>query len=437
MKQTFLATLWAASLTPALSLSLSSPVFADSYGHNHRGHHHQGKHNNHVVRDVHDEASLQTAIAEANLDSSIKTIIFRRNANINLTSPVVYTGSQSLRLRGQGATINGESAGSFVLDEDLTAITEDGTLVFNTEGDISISHLNVKNSSTRGIVVNLDEDTERKNINVHLHQVNVTNSALYGVHIDDNTDAFDDGENGSAAGINLLITFSSFTGNGTGAIDFDGVRVDERGKGSINANIYKTHIDQNGGDGIELDEGGDGHVRADMRHVSLNDNGFFNEEDLDDGFDIDEAGNGNIKVSLSHVEVNGNMDEGLDFDEEGAGSVRVKLRDVMASNNSDEALKVDEEDAGDIRGSLKRVSAIGSGDDGIQFTELGEGLINLNLKNVLAQDNGKYGIKAEQWVVEDEEAPIEEAGKIKIKNVTLSGNDKGDEIKVNNIEIIE
>lgn len=74
-----------------------------------------------------------------------------------------------------------------------------------------------------------------------------------------------------------------------------------------------------------------------------------------------------------------------------------------------------------------------SGDDGIQLTEIGEGQIEAELKDVIANDNKKYGIKMEQWVIEDEKDNAEDAGKLELNNVSLSGNGKGDEIKVNNI----
>lgn len=382
---------------------------------------------------VYDETSLRVAIEAANFDSRIGKIVFERDSFIQLSAPVIYTGSQPLKLIGKNAIIDGSNAGSFTLDQDLTAITEDGTLIFNTAADITIRDLTVANSATRGVVVNIPESAEGEDISIKLRNVNIIDSALFGLHIDDNADEFDDGSTGSAIGIDLKITHSNFIGNGTGAIDFDGVRVDERGEGDINALITHTHIDGNGGDGIELDEAGSGDVEATMINVSIDNNGFYNEEDLDDGFDIDEADEGDIDVKLVQVSANNNMDEGLDFDEAGEGDVELTLRHVKAINNNDEGIKADEEDAGDIDIKIKHTDVIDNGDDGIQLTELGEGKISGSLKHINAADNTKYGVKAEQWVAEDEAASIEAAGEIKTKNVALLDNGKGDEIKTNNI----
>jgi hypothetical protein len=382
---------------------------------------------------VYDEVSLQMAFDAANVDSSIEEIVFEKNAHIMLKAPVIYNGSQALALLGNGATIDGSAAGDFTLDKNLTAVTEDGTLIFNTASAVSVQGLTIENSATRGIVINIPEHAQGEDIDINFHKVNILNSALYGLHIDDNADEFDDGVQGSAIGIDLRITQSNFTGNGTGAIDFDGIRVDERAAGDINAVILHTHIDSNGGDGIELDEAGAGNVDAIMMHVTINKNGFFNKEDLDDGFDIDEAGEGDIKVNLFEVEVNDNMDEGLDFDEENDGDVEIKVRRIVVLNNADEGIKVDEENAGVIKVDFSKLKVMDSGDDGIQFTEIGEGDVEVLLKKVTSNNNKKYGIKIEQWLLEDENVSVEEPGVLEAKQVILSGNGKGDEIKTNNV----
>jgi hypothetical protein len=384
---------------------------------------------------VYDESSLQKAFTEASYNPDITKIIFKQNSHIALTAPAIYSGDQPITLIGKGATIDGSAAGSFTLDSDLTAITEDGTLVFDTSSDVNISKLTIINSATRGIVVNIPQDASGDDISISMDRVTISNSALFGLHIDDNADEFDDGATGSEIGIDLKLTRCTFEYNGTGAIDFDGVRVDERSKGDIYAFISSTIIDNNGGDGIELDEAGEGSVEVYMNRVSLNDNGYYNEEDLDDGFDIDEADEGNLQASLTKITVNNNRDEGLDFDEAGDGDIEVKFKRITALNNTDEAIKLDEEDSGNIEAKLKKVHVENSGDDGIQLTELGEGKIEAKLSSVSAINNDKYGIKLEQWIIEDEDENAEEAGSLKLKNVELTGNGKGDEIKTNNIEI--
>ncbi|MCF6204094.1 MAG: right-handed parallel beta-helix repeat-containing protein [Methylococcaceae bacterium] len=386
-----------------------------------------------AINMVHDEASLQTAMVEANADSSIYKIVFEKNAKIILTKPAIYNGKQAIILDGNNAIINGAAASSFLLDRNLTATHEKGSLIFNTAADIKINNLTVKKSATRGIVINIPGNATDDDIMVTLHKVNVLDSALYGLHIDDNTDNFDDGLFGSKIGIKLKISKSNFTGNGISAIDFDGIRIDERGEGNIDVRIKNTHIDGNGGDGIELDEAGDGDVTVNMEHVTLNNNGFYNKNDFDDGFDIDEAGNGDIKVHLSQVQVNENMDEGLDFDEADSGDLLLNFNKVRIVNNLDEGIKIVEKNEGDIKAKLTKIKVKKNGSDGIQFTELGAGEIRVTLKKITAIKNKKYGIRMEQWFKKGEANSLEAAGKVKAKQVVLKDNKKGNQIKINNI----
>jgi len=96
---------------------------------------------------------------------------------------------------------------------------------------------------------------------------------------------------------------------------------------------------------------------------------------------------------------------------------------------------VDEEDGGNLFVVLGKVTVDQSGDDGIQFTELGEGKIKSVLNKVSVSNSAKYGIKAEQWVVEDEDALLEPPGEIFTRKVLLTGNSQGNVLKVRNIDV--
>ncbi len=381
--------------------------------------------------------SLQSAINAANTNTSISEIVFAENAKIKLNAPVIYTGTQSLALLGNNAIIDGSAAGNFKIAEDLTAVTTDASLIFNSAANLHFSQLTIVNSASRGLLVNIPDKAKGDDISIVMNQVKIIGSALYGLHIDDNANEFDEGQMGSDIGINLVIKHSTFTNNGIGAIDFDGVRVDERGPGSIQAFITDTKIDSNGGDGIELDEAGSGDVNVTMIDVSVSNNGFYNTLDLDDGFDIDEAGDGNITATLLNLVVNNNLDEGLDFDESGDGDVLVKMHQIVAEHNSDEGIKIDEEDAGNIQTLLSNITVNNSGDDGLQLTELGEGNIQGQLIDVTITQSTKLGLKAEMWNQEDETTTSETAGSLQISRLVLLNNGKGDKPGVNNINVIE
>ena len=388
-----------------------------------------------TLDDVHDEASLQIAVSIANKVSSISEIAFRPDSSIILYAPVIYSGSQPIQYTGNNAIIDGKNVGNYFVDKDLSASTDDGTLLFNTASKIEIDNLTVKNSATRGIVVNIPADAQGIDSAISLDRVNISNSALHGLHIDDNSGMFDDGIQGSGIGINLNISHSKFIGNGIGAIDFDGIRIDERSRGNIHALIRNTHLNGNGGDGIEMDEAGEGDVEVTLVHVTLNNNGFYNKADLEDGFDIDEAGPGDIETSFYDVEVNNNKDEGLDFDEAGEGDADIKLRYVHAGYNSDEGIKIDEQGEGEVDVKIYLSTATGNGDDGIKITEINKGKIDAEFYKVTANNNAKYGISIEQWSIEDEQLSGENDGSLKTTGTTLSGNAKGNNIKTVNMKI--
>jgi len=374
--------------------------------------------------------SLQAAISAANENANIDKIVFQKGAQIILSEPVIYTGTQALYIEGSHAVINGSKVGKsetfYDKIEKLTTVrTSDGTLMFNTAANISIKDLSIVNSHTRGMVVNVPLNATGHDIQVVLNNVTISNSALYGLHIDDNASEFDDAGNGSEIGINLQISNSKFNDNGTGAIDFDGIRVDERQSGSITATITDSLVTHNGGDGIEFDEGGNGSVKANLVNVSFNENGFYNKVDLDDAFDVDEAGNGDIDITLVDVSMESNKDQALDLDEAGNGDANVFLYNFFANNTLKEAIKIDEEDAGDINANFTKVRIKSSHDDGIQLTEVGHGKINAILNDLKSTGNKKYGFKAQQWMVEDEGTQVEPKGVILFEGVTLAKNKKG------------
>ena len=380
------------------------------------------------------EESLRQALRDAAGASSPVSVVLAEGVHIPVHQPLVYAGSQPLTIEGNGALLDGAYAGTFTMNADGSAVTEDATFVFRTAASVTLRNLAVVNSATRGIVVTVPE-TATGEARVSLEHVTVDRAALYGLHVDDNADAFDDGQKGSAAGIHLVLEDVLIRGAGTGALDFDGVRVDERGEGGIRAEFRRVRVENNGGDGIELDEAGPGDVQVSGQHVVLNDNGFYNDADLDDGFDIDEADEGNLIVELSDTGLNGNQDEGLDFDEAGDGDARVMITSLQARRTRGEAIKLDESGAGDLEVQLRQIRVEEGGDDGIQLTEQGPGQIQGELTDVKADRNRKFGIRIGQWLVEDETVTSEPSGSLRLRNVQLHGNGKGDEISTHQVRL--
>lgn len=95
---------------------------------------------------------------------------------------------------------------------------------------------------------------------------------------------------GSAASVRVVVAGSTFEGNGFGALDRDGLRINEGGEGNLVAIISLTRAIGNGADGIELDERGPGNVQFDIVASHFSRNGSFDtstDPDLDDGIDVE------------------------------------------------------------------------------------------------------------------------------------------------------
>ncbi len=326
--------------------------------------------------------SLREGIEQANLDSEITRIVVQQNVSeIHLDSTIEYSGRQNLNVRGNGVevTSNGQSRGKFDL--------------FESNGGANLRVYDTTFSDgANGISVPVPAG-KTGTIRVILNNVTLKDNGLFGAHIDDQV-------SNSSASIFLRVVGSSVTGNGTDAIDYDGVRVDEGGEGSIRARIIRTSVNGNGADGLELNERGPGAVRAYVNNSSFDANGFFNRADFEDGLDIDETGSGNLWFIAVNSTFNDNYDQGLDLDEEMGGNLYASLTQVNANRNMAEGIKIDEKfDANNVNsnGTLTTVFSVvtandNAGEEGIAITEEGNGSLWTTFTDVRAYRNGKEGI---------------------------------------------
>ncbi|NND96423.1 MAG: hypothetical protein HKN47_03730, partial [Pirellulaceae bacterium] len=363
--------------------------------------------------------TFRAAIEQANEDSAVDTIRFVRNLGvIETNSPIEFSGAQSIDIRGRGTTVQPSTEA----DAEATEETDFDLFLSSGGADLSIRDVTFQGSRSSGISVPVPVGASGT-VNVQLNRVSLVDNDLYGLHIDDHTNA-------SPASIRLSMTRTDVIGNGSksGSPDFDGVRVDEGGQGDIVVNIRSATVQDNAADGVELDERGEGDVILRARHSTFNNNGTQPQltDDLEDGLDIDESGDGGIRVNLVNVQANGNEDEGIDFDEQGRGDLVANLFRVQANGNLDENIKffedadaeppdpndfdltdpdeieafndalanVNEDASGDIVTKLIFVEANDSrAGDGIRFEEFGFGDIVANLLFVEADSNDDAGIQ--------------------------------------------
>jgi len=201
--------------------------------------------------------SFRYALHLASNDSSIDEIRFIISANLELKSSVTYTGIQSLAIYGAGIMLDGEQ----IETGDMFSSTSSAPLV--------LDNISFQNSRGNGVVIKVPGNTSN-NVSLSLNQVNITNTADYGVYIDDSEVQKSNRPKGSKAGIILYIRNSHFKNNTISDKYKNGIRVDEHNSGGIYADISNSVIETNDEDGIKLNEDGDGDVILSMKNTLVN-----------------------------------------------------------------------------------------------------------------------------------------------------------------------
>ena len=371
-------------------------------------------------------------------------------SQISVDSTLQYSSRSPLTLIGTGQTIK---------------LADNQTILAVTQGaNLSVSNLafeglkdfysitnrgDLDGPAGKGIFVDVRDD-QTGMVYVTLNNVSVSGVANHGVHVSDCSLADDcgagsgGGGEGSPASIYVQANNLHISDVGNGKFDADGLRVDDRGPGSIYFAAYRSSFTHVGADGVELDEGGEGDVVVQTiatdfsnnggycdptlmepfvpspdeaefdeseqvlpesvpvitgspdnscieREVDLYDSGYVEAYefalDLDDGIDLDEAGEGSLYASMVRSTINGNLDEGVDFDEAGAGDIQVSFRNTEASENRDDGFKMSEEDDGDVIGDVRRSAARSNGGKGFVFEEENDGDLHVTVVRTTTYNN--------------------------------------------------
>ncbi|MEZ5102121.1 MAG: hypothetical protein R3C15_20420 [Thermoleophilia bacterium] len=336
--------------------------------------------------------SLRAAIERASADPSIRRIELRpRLAPIALAQPVAFTGAQSLAIDGNGATIDGGA---------LDPAAEHAILV-SGGGDLTVTWLTVRDAPQQGLTYEVPAAATGVK-RVVLHGVEVLGNGGHGVLVDDQVDPEDTGnQDGSPASLDVRVVGSRFADNGFGALDRDGLRIDEGGVGTLRATISLSRFEHNGADGVELDERGLGDAVFRVSGTQISRNGSFDvtEADLDDGMDVDEWGEGALIGTVLASSASDNFEEGWDFNENEAGDFRVDMALVEASRNREEGVDFEEDDdvqgGGDLVTTLVGLRTEGNGpggDAGLKIRERGDGLLRATVRGARADGNLTGGV---------------------------------------------
>ena len=351
--------------------------------------------------------SLRAAVEAANIDPAVTRIrITAALGPVALESPLVYSGAQPLTIDGNGVVLDGSGLPA-------AAPHLDAAFVSNGGGDLTIRELGVESSTGVGILVDVPAG-RGETIVIELDRVTVTGSRLHGVLVNDQVDYFAEpftrADGGSDASLLVRLSASTITGNGFAGLDYDGVRVNEGGAGSLDFRVTQSLVQGNGADGIELDERSAGDAIFSVEHTRILENGFFSSEDWDDGIDVDELGTGHLIGSFVQAVASGNAEQGVDLNENNEGDLRVTMTGVTAEDNSEEGVEFEEDDdfedfpdeswGGDLDAVLVAVTTnrngANDGDAGLKVREKFAGNLTARITRAYSADNAIAGIEVRE-----------------------------------------
>lgn len=408
----------------------------------------------HVVTSAADAGPGSFRAALAAVAETGGQIVIATQDDIAIDSALEYAGTAPLYVFGAGQTISAAGNHTLFAATQGAALTI-SDLTFEGPGGFDIENRGDLDGQTAGKGIFVDvRDDQRGLVSLVLTDVTVRGVANHGIHVSDCNlaDACGGGGGGagegSDAGIILQLVNVTVDDAGTGKFDADGLRVDERGPGDINASIIGSTFIGVGADGIELDEGQAGDVRVIMSGTSFDGNGDYCDPallgafmpDTDEGeFEMGEAMQADIPQrptgspddtcleyvvelyddgSVEEFEIAIDVDDAFDVDEAGPGSILATVKNTAILNSFDEGLDYDEEGPGDIRITLIGNRASGNTDDGYKHSEEGPGGVFATVIGSSASDNGGVGFVFEE----------EDAGDVMVQAMrsTTTGNDDGE-----------
>ena len=397
------------------------------------------------------EGSLREALNSASKMSEANAIYINAPGVIKISSTLTYASESPLLIFGKNQTIHAN--GNFTI------------LEVTNGADLSVDHLkfrgpekfsifnrgDVNGPAGKGIFLKVRGD-QTGTVNLVMHGVRVSDVAGHGVHIMDCTLADTSGKmkcgegyggagEGSPASISVSVDASNIINVGMGGYDSDGLRVDERGAGSINASISGSQFIGSGADGVELDEGQEGSVMLYTNNSKYNNNGKYCDPDVmkpfvpseDEGefednqkkasdiapnmaMNITKKGkyNGAINTGspddgcletevkfhdsgfVEEFEIAIDTDDGVDIDEAGPGDIYGQIVNSEVNGNFDEGFDIDEAGSGGIFMTINNTVANNNSDDGFKHSEEDEGSVTGQVESSTAKDNGGKGFVFEE-----------------------------------------
>jgi hypothetical protein len=257
--------------------------------------------------------TLRDAVNEANRNGRQTTIVLGKG--VTLSSPVEYTGSQPLTIRGPRANRNRTVDGGGGC----------GILKSSGGADVTLQDVTLVQSVCGG----LEAGGEAKDgeLAVTLRRVTVRGIGADGVRVMD--------PEGSPASLRLEVRDSRFL-----ETRGDGISFGERGPGTAGVVVSGSWFSV-AANGIAGSEEGAGDLSLTLMHNEFNRNGVH-------GVRLTEAGAGTAVISLRNDVFKSNGVDGLNVDEEGDGGVTIGASGARASANGGEGVVVQQHGTGEV-----------------------------------------------------------------------------------------
>jgi len=334
------------------------------------------------------DGSLRAALETASSDPAVNSIQVEPGlGTLSLSATLDYTGTQDLRIVGNGLVLDGGSCGCDLLASSGGA-------------DLDLLDLTLRSGRTGLRVMVPANGTEA--VSTRLVRVTVENNDEFGVFVGET------GAGGPAGvAVELVSTVVRQNGFAQGATDLDGVRVEEAGAGGITFSARASDIQDNAGDGVDLREAGLGDLVADIQDSSFDGNGEEPQStsEVEDGFDASETGVGSLDVRILNTTARNNYQQGIALSESGAGDLRSTFtRLTTEENRGDNIFLIEDMDAqggavpgaGGIIATFTEVLAQEADDDGAQIQEIGAGDLNVQIQDGDFSGNSDDGLNVIQ-----------------------------------------
>ena len=198
---------------------------------------------------------------------------------------------------------------------------------------------------------------------------------------DDLDDGMDVDESGDGA-VRGVVKGSTASDNFEEGWDFN-----ENDAGDFVVDMTNVHASRNGEEGVDFeeddDDAGGGDLVTTLVGVTADDNAGG-----DAGIKIREKGAGSLAATVRGAQANGNDEDGINVREDDVGDLEASVAQSTTAGNGDDGVNFDENADGDLTAATSHGTSSENGDDGVVADEGGSGAGTLDVFFMTFAGNG-------------------------------------------------